>query len=422
MTVLYRSVTRRSIDAVETPAEVWRRADVREALAAQNFGALLRSWRKWTGTSQTKAAALCDLAQSDVSQIERGRRLVTSAAVQQRILDGLSVPAGLRPVVVGSAPIPSAGAQPDTELAARVGATVEHDQLDRPVLDYLERTLAEHRRIEDQLGAKALLPVVTAQSDILGRLVRFAPSPLHDEALSLAAQYSQFEAWMWHDQQQDDKALALFGLAESQAQEAGDPTMAAHVLSLKAHLAWGAGNPLACVRYAEAAQWAGHRITPAAQGMAAQMEARGLAILKDADGTDRKVEEAERLLERASQHWEDEPPWLYFYEGPWMRLQVGALQLDLGRYARAVELLTAALSELDPAYVRDAAWYRAILARAELEAGDAERAVSTALAVLPDAKATNAFALDHIRHTVRKMERRTTKTVGMSELSRAVVQ
>lgn len=405
MTVIYRTITRRNIDAVEGFTDVWHRPEIRDALARGDFGALLRAWRKWTGTSQTKAAALCDLAQPDVSQIECGRRLVTSAAVQQRILDGLGVPAGLRALAVGSALIPSATEPPNGELASRVETAVEHDQLDKPVLDYLERTLAEHRRIEDQLGAKSLLPVVTAQSAILGRLVRYAPSPLHDEALSLAAQYSQFEAWMWHDQQNDGKALELFSKAESQAQEAGNPTMAAHVLSMKAHLAWGAGNPLACVRYAEAAQWAGHRLTPAARGMAAQMEARGLAVLKDAAATDRKVDEAERLLAQAAEHWEDEPPWLYFYEGPWMRLQVGALQVDLGRHSRAMELLTAALDELDAAYVRDAAWYRAILARAEFEAGAADRAAATVLAVLPDAKATNAYAVEHLKATVQRMRR-----------------
>lgn len=88
-----------------------------------------------------------------------------------------------------------------------------------------------------------------------------------------------------------------------------------------------------------------------------------------------------------------------------MRLQVGALQVDLGRHSRAVELLTAALDDLDAAYVRDAAWYRAILARAEFEAGDAERAAATVLAVLPDAKATNAYAMEHLKATVQRMRR-----------------
>ena len=279
-------------------------------------------------------------------------------------------------------------------------------------------TLAEHRRIEDRLGARALLPVVSAQAEVLERLTRYAAAPLHDEALSLSAQYAQFRAWMHHDQRDDPTALRLFTEAESQAQEAGDPTMAAHVLSMKAHLAWGAGNPLACVRFAQAAQWAGNKVSPGGLGMATQMEARGLAVLRDADGADRATERAERLLSKATDNWADEPRWLYFYEGPWIRLQVGALQLDLGRAGRAAETLGEALAELDPGYVRDGAWYRAIRARALGAAGDPEAGAAEALAVLPDAVATNAYALDHLRETSTLLSRR----AGAAEPVRALAE
>lgn len=389
-----------------TAVDVWRRPDLLDALRAGDFGALLRAYRKWTGCSQSSVGARCGLSQPDVSEMENGRRKVTSAAVRQRVLDGLGVPAGLRPLAAGSLALPTMAPSPDADTADRLTSAVESDRLDRPVLDYMAVMLAEHRRIEDRLGARVLLPVVAAQAVILERLTRAAPQQLHDDALALMSQYSQFLAWMRHDQRDDRAALALFSAAESQAQEAGDASMAATVLSMKAHLAWGAGDPLACVRFAEAAQWASPKITPGACGMAAQMQARGLAVLKDADGADRAVDRARALLGEAAEHWEDEPSWLYFYQGPWIELQVGALQLDLGRAGRSIDLLTRALAELDPGYVRDGAWYRAILSRALLEAGDAEHAAATALAVLPDARETNLYALDHVKGTALRLARR----------------
>lgn len=398
--------------------DVWEHPELITALAAGDFSALLRGFRKWSGLSQTALGARCALAQSDVSAIEHGRRVVTSASVQQRILDGLGVPPGLRPLPPGALAVPTLAGAPDEDTADRLGAAVAGDRLDRDVLAYLAATLAEHRRIEDRLGARTLLPVVTAQADVLTRLTRYASGALHDEALSLSAQYAQFLAWMRHDQRDDVTALRLFADAETQAQEAGDPTMAAHVLSMKGHLAWGAGKPLATVRYAQAAQWAGSKVTPGGLGMASAMEARGLAVLRDADGADRATDRAEHLLAQAAEHWEDEPRWLYFYGGVWIKLQVGALQLDLGRARAAAETLGQALDDLDPGYVRDGAWYRSIRARALGAAGDPEAAATEALAVLPDALATNGYALDHLRETSAALSRR----AGTAEPVRALAE
>lgn len=402
--------------------DVWQRTEIIQAVGEEDFATLLRTWRVATGTSQAAAAALCGLSQPDVSAIEHRHRLVTSAAVRDRILSGLGVPPGMRPRSAGSAPVPTLSEAPDGDTADRVEAAVGGDRLDRPVLDYLTRTLAEHRRMEDRLGARALLPVVAAQAAVLARLMRSAPAGLRDDALSLSAQFDQFLGWMYHDQRDGSASLGRFATAESKAQEAGDPTMAANVLSLKAHLAWSAGNPLASVRFAQAAQWPASRITPAAAGMAAQVEARGLALLRDPDGADEAQARAQALLDRAAQNPEDEPPWLYFYdaEGVWLRMQQGSVQLDLGRAERAVEELEAALGALDPSYVRDAAWYRAVLVRALAVADRIEQAAAAAVAVLPDALATNGFAMDHLKASARLMARRAPSDATVRGLAEAL--
>lgn len=402
--------------------DVWERPEILRALNGGEYGELLRAWRRATGTTQAVAGSLCGLPQSDVSAIENGRRRVESIAVRDRILKGLDVPAALRPLPSGSAAIPSLGAAPDGDTAERVDRAVGSDRLDPAVLEYLTRTLAEHRRIEDRLGARTLLPVVAAQADILERLARYAPAGLHDDALSLLAQYHQFVAWMCHDQRDEAGALRHFGTAETLSQEAGDPVMAAHVLSMKAHLAWSGKNWLASARFAEAAQWADGRLTPGAAGMATQVHARALALLRDAGAADAAQERAQALLARAAEHPEDEPPWLYFYDGDgvWLAMQQGSVQLDLGRAERAVAELEAALDRLDPSYVRDAAWYRAVLVRALASAGRIEQAAAEALAVLPDAAATNGFAMEHLGQTSRMLTRRAPGDESVRELAEAL--
>jgi transcriptional regulator with XRE-family HTH domain len=394
------------------PAEVLERPDFISACTTRDLGSIFRIAMKWAGFTPSHLCRRCELSVSRVTDYARGRTVAQSLDVFTRVADGLHIPGSY----FGFAARPWEQADIDPQvseqgvistnvgLQSHLTSAVEDDRLDRPILEYLTRTLAEHRRMEDQLGSRTMLPVVTTQYQILARLVRYAPSALHDAALSLSAQYSQFLAWMYHDQKDDNKARMFYSRAEAQAQEAGDPMMAACVLSMKAHLEWGDGNPLACVRFAQAAQWADRHISPAAQGMAAQMEARGLAILKDGSAADRKTHEATELLMRAAEHWEDEPPWLYFYEGPWVSLQTGSIQLDLGRPNQAIKLLTNALTELDPTYIRDAAWYQAILARSYLAANDIDQAAATAIATLPGAQVTNAaYAVEHLVTTGKKL-------------------
>ena len=249
------------------PPEVFTRPDLIDACAQRDLGAIFRIARKWAGFSPSHLSRRCQMTISRVTDYTTGRTLAQSVEVFTRVADGLHIPGanfGLAPRPWEQSDIlPPTRIEP-SEIGARVAGAVENDRLDQPVVDYLARALAEHRRMEDQLGSRAMLPVVTTQYRMLTRLIRFAPAQIHDPALSLAAQYSQFLAWMYHDQKDDIKARELYSLAETQAQEAGDATMAACVLSMKAHLEWGDANPLACVRFAQAAQWSAP-ITPAAR-------------------------------------------------------------------------------------------------------------------------------------------------------------
>jgi hypothetical protein len=101
----------------------------------------------------------------------------------------------------------------------------------------MERTLADHRRANDTVGAIPLLGPVRAQFAVVADLTRSAPAGISNRLIGLAAQYAQFMAWLRIETRDHDTALAWYDRARAWAEEAGNPDMAATTLSMKAHLA-----------------------------------------------------------------------------------------------------------------------------------------------------------------------------------------
>ncbi len=373
----------------EKRADVWSHPQLVSTVAAGDWGAVFRTYRQLTGMSQTQLGERVGLVQPEVSNIERGRRHVTSVEVRQRIVEGLRVPAHLlgtdRPGA--DSPVPAlAGPGPDEDLLARVTSVVDGEHpVDAATLDWLDRLLAEHRRAEDEIGSRPLAALMRQQLRTVVDLYGSARGPLAGRVVRLASEHAQFLAWMAQDQGKTAAALAWYDRSHEWALEAGDANMAATTLSMKAHMAWSGGRGDRCVRLAEAARWSAPGTSLGVQGMAAQMAARGHALSGDADDAERLLDEAQELINRAARRREDEPPWMYFYGETWFTLQRGMAALHLRDGKAAVRHLTAGLAALPDDYRRDKTWYRACLAHALAEAGEASHAASVALAIVPDA-------------------------------------
>ncbi|MEU8108380.1 XRE family transcriptional regulator [Nonomuraea muscovyensis] len=305
-------------------------------------------------------------------------------------------------------PVPTVTGAPDPELYERITKAIAHPQrVDTATIEWLERCLEEHRRVEDTMGSGPLLPVVRAQLDAVTVLAQGTPGPLAERVVGLLGQYAQFVAWMCQDSGDHAAALAWYDRSHGWALEAGDGALAATTLNMRAHLAWSIGEALRCVRLAEAARWYDGRTTLGVQGMAAQLAARGHAEMGEAQAARRLLGEAEGLIRAASERPEDEPPWMYFYDDGWFDMQRGMAELALGDGRRAVQFLDRGLAALPGAYRRDRAWFGTCLARAHALAGDVEAAEKLAVALTPDAVALNRYAVDDLRllaralHTIR---------------------
>lgn len=304
---------------------------------------------------------------------------------------------------------------PDPDLYDRITQAIrEPRRVDDATVRWLQRCLAEHRRVEDTTGSGPLLPVVRAQLAVVAELAHGAGGATGERLVGLAAEYAQFVAWMCQDSRNLGAALAWYDRAHGWALEAGDALLAATTLSMRAHQAWSIGDGRTCVRLAEAARLHDGRTTPGVQGMAAQMAARGHARLGEAKSARTLLDEAEELINRAAAHPEDEPPWMYFYDDAWFAMQRGMAEIELGAGDRAVPLLEAGLSRLPEPYRRDRAWFGSCLARAHLLKGDADAAAGTALQVAADAIAVNAYAVRTLREVASAL--RDTKTPAVRDL------
>ncbi|MEU1944634.1 helix-turn-helix domain-containing protein [Streptomyces sp. NPDC020125] len=379
----------------DDPGALWSHPQLAAAVLSEDWGAVFRAYRKLTGLSQSRLGERVGLAQPDVSDIERGRRHVTSVEVRQRIVEGLGIPSRLQasaaPMTIGKAPVASltlSGSAPDEDLLARVTSVVESThRVDAATLDWLDRLLAEHRRAEDRIGARPLVDVMRQQLHTVVDMFSGARGPLVDRVVRLASEHAQFLAWMAQDQDDTATALTWYDRSHEWALEAGDANMAATTLNMKAHMAWSKGRATRCVRLAEAARWSASGTSLGVQGMAAQMAARGYALNGEADDARRLLEEAQRLINRASERPEDEPVWMYFYDETWFTLQRGMAAMHLRDWRTAVEHITVGLDALPDEYRRDKTWFRACLAHALAEMGESTQAASVGMASIPDAAA-----------------------------------
>jgi transcriptional regulator with XRE-family HTH domain len=375
-----------------------------------DFGDELDRLRRARGISLHGLARLSHYDVGYLSKVvnghKRGSRELALALDKHLGGDGLLVAAWDRSVRPPIPVMPLASMAPDADLYDRITQAVDDPlRVDLPVVEWLERTLAEHRRVNDSVGARPLLGLIRSQLAVVVGFTRSAEGLLEGRLVGLASQYAQFLAWLCIESRDHGAALAWYDRAGDWAGEAGDAGMVATSLSMKAHLAWSVGDARRCVQMARAARWFDRRVTPGVQGMAAQMEARGHALAGDASPAHALLDQAQELVARAALHAGDEPSWMYFYDEDWFTLQRGMAELHLENWQTAADLLSSGLDALPEWYRRDRAWYGACLAGAYAGTLEAEQAEAVAVRFAPDIAAVNSYAREELLGTAGVLSR-----------------
>ncbi len=103
---------------------IWRTPTVKEAVAAGQFGALIRMTRTARQLSLVRAGKLVGYSASTLSRIETGQRKLTDVTQLRRFADALGIPPhlfGLTSLAAGAAPLPSAPAPTTVSGTPREG-------------------------------------------------------------------------------------------------------------------------------------------------------------------------------------------------------------------------------------------------------------------------------------------------------------
>ena len=267
-------------------------------------------------------------------------------------------------------------------------------RLDREIIRSLAEVLAAEHRLAGQVDYVQMLKAVAAQLSVVGNLTREARAPLRGEVLGIAGQYAQFAGWLNALAGRLAVANAWYDRALGWAAESGDADMTATTLVLKAGAAWLGGKVGPLIGLSQAAQ---RGTAPGAEvrALAAQLEAWGHALAGDGDNAHQKLDEAASLMENAAGDPEGGPPWVYCSSPAYLALHRGLAYLYLDQNARAVEWLSAGLTEMppEPGQSQFIARYLMRLAAAHAREDDPEQACSVAAQAALIARRTGSSRL-----------------------------
>jgi tetratricopeptide (TPR) repeat protein len=264
-------------------------------------------------------------------------------------------------------------------------------RLDREIIRSLAEVLAAEHWLVGQVDSVQMLKAVAAQLSVVLDLAREARAPLRGEVLGIACQYAHFAGWLNAHAGRLTVANAWQDRALGWAVESGDADMTATALNLKASVALLAGKVGPMIGLSQAAQ-RGTALNADVRALAVQLEARGNALTGDEINAHRKLDEAASLIENAGDP-KAGPPWtVYGFCPAYLALQRGLAYFYLDRNARAVEWLSAGLTELPRAAGQSElfAGYRVQLAAAHARAGDPEQACSAAAQAVLIARQTGS--------------------------------
>ncbi|MDF3293122.1 helix-turn-helix domain-containing protein [Streptomyces silvisoli] len=421
-------------DAPRVPVRVWADPEVREALAAWNFGQVSRLVRQRGSIRQEDVAQLTGLSQGFLSMLESGARRLTSIDRIVDFLDGLAVPADLvrvprRRPVPRSAPTPSpaialpaqlrrpepdapwtaehavaalaeataaltaggtggttATRLPDLSAYAQTWATAPPYGLARPhrtgadvppeLIDQLQATTDLLRRMDLEHGGGSLAQAGSAHLAVIVGLLR---GSRYDEATgrrlaALAADAAGQAAWYQLDSGRPAagvQRLLLAGLRTAHA--SGDARVGASLLVHLAVSAYRVDRPQVMVDAVRAGQERTRSLdAPALQAVLLGWEARGHAKLGRRREALRALGLAAELCIRG--RGDDEPHWLPRIEEGDIHAQAGSCHLDLGDHQQAVTSFDLAAETLRPVLVRTRGFVLARTATARLRLGDPQGA------------------------------------------------
>jgi transcriptional regulator with XRE-family HTH domain len=246
------------------------------------------------------------------------------------------------------------------------------------ILDRIDSRLTELRRLDDALGGRDLCQLAAAEFQYLTNLADRDSyrGAARQRLFGLITDAAGLCGWVHFDATRHAAAQSYYVAALRSSAVAGDALAGAHVLGRMSHQATVTGHHQEAVALLDAAEQQIKRsATPRAKARFASGKAHAYAKAGDARACGRALNDAEHWLDRATPGTE-EPDWLYYFNEAELAYTAAACWVDLQHPANARPLIDAALTGVQPDYVRDRAVFHVSSAEAHLHAGDLEPACS----------------------------------------------
>ncbi|MFD4986570.1 transcriptional regulator [Streptomyces sp. NPDC058374] len=265
---------------------------------------------------------------------------------------------------------------PDGQVSRQAGPRV--GQSDVAAVRAMTQALVD---LDHQYGSGHVRPVVVhyLNSVVSGLLAGSYREAVGRELFSAVSRLTELAGYMAVDTGQPGLAQRYYIQALRLAQAAGDRGYGGYVLAASmSHLAAQLGNPREIAQLARAAQeGAKGRATPRAEALFHAAEARGHALLGDASAADASMGRAADSMEQAGTESADDPVWISHFDPAYLADELAHCHRDLGRPAQAARYAEQALAGHPVTRVRRRAIGLTLLAAAQVQERDIERACHT---------------------------------------------
>jgi hypothetical protein len=290
---------------------------------------------------------------------------------------------GRRDFLAGSTVASSALVEPSRDwLITRVDGQVARNggpRVGPSDVEAVKATTAALKDLDHRFGSGHIRPVVVhyLNSVVSGLLAGSYRESTGRQLFAAVARLTELAGYMAVDTGQPGLAQRYYIQALRLAQAAGDRAYGGYVLAAgMSHLAAALGNPREIAQLARAAQeGARGLVTPTAQAMFYAAEARGHALLGDTRACATVAGQAVEVLGRSRP--DDDPDWIAHFDQAYLADELAHCHRDLGQPQQAVRRAEEALAGLGPTKARRRAIGLLVLAQAQVQQREIERACHT---------------------------------------------